>query len=308
MATDVSRVAIGPGAFPQGASGMGMARLGDTALTTALATGICRRGEAEITHLLSGVVNTCEVTQCRHAGDGDGALHPTQGLEDLNHGDQAPGLDLLMACARKPLQAFGGLVHRPDGCLADDLLRGGGTDHLREPAEVGWAPGGPPSIAEIVSQQKGFEPEFGGLQLAQGILAGTTEVTNGFLLDRGDLDRCEIARAQQAGPWHGVTTVGFDAIAGLFGNQGRGDHPADVPPCGEIAIEPIPTGAGFIDKDEGLALRAQLPDEHVEVALARPNGAEEDDLRGMILRHVGDRDRLLMDIQSDIECARLGHG
>jgi hypothetical protein len=43
-------VAIGPGAFDQDATGMGIARLGDGTLATALATGGLRRREAQIVH------------------------------------------------------------------------------------------------------------------------------------------------------------------------------------------------------------------------------------------------------------------
>jgi hypothetical protein len=40
MATHLRRVARGPGAFDQGTSGLGMARLGDPSLTPALAPGV----------------------------------------------------------------------------------------------------------------------------------------------------------------------------------------------------------------------------------------------------------------------------
>jgi hypothetical protein len=159
-----------------------------------------------------------------------------------------------------------------------------------------------------VSQQKGFETAFGGLEIAQGILAGTTEVTNGFILDRRDIDRGEIARAHQAGQLHGVTTVGFDAIASLFGNQGWGDDPADMPPFREITIEPIAAGASLVDEDKMLAFRLKLADERVEVTLVGTDGAKIDDLGMVFFSHVGDRDRLFMDIQSNIERARLWHG
>src|SRR5215468_11961324 len=52
-----------------------------------------------------------------------------------------------------------------DVFLKDDLLRGGRTDHLAEPAEMGWAPVGSPGIADIVSQQEGFEPQLGRFQV-----------------------------------------------------------------------------------------------------------------------------------------------
>lgn len=57
MATHVRRVTRGPGAFAQGASGMGSARFGAAALTTALVAGIFRRGAAERTPAWSGGQN-----------------------------------------------------------------------------------------------------------------------------------------------------------------------------------------------------------------------------------------------------------
>jgi hypothetical protein len=164
--THLRRVAIGPGAFDQGASGRGMASLGAASLTTALATGIFRRGEAEITHEWSGLVKTGEVTECGHDGHGDGELHPTQGLEGFDHGAQAPGLYLIFACLLKTLEAFGVLVDGSDVFWEDDLRRWYGTDDLREPAQVGRAPGGPACLADIVSQKKGFETACGGLEIA----------------------------------------------------------------------------------------------------------------------------------------------
>ena len=56
MPADFGRVAIGPGAFDQGTAGMGIARLGDAALATPLATGVFRGREAQIIHELSGVI------------------------------------------------------------------------------------------------------------------------------------------------------------------------------------------------------------------------------------------------------------
>ena len=73
--------------------------------------------------------------------------------------------------------------------LKDDLLRGGRTDDLTEPAQVSWAPGRLPRITDIVAQQKGFEPILGRLEIAQGIFSGTAQVTDGFSLHPGDVDR-----------------------------------------------------------------------------------------------------------------------
>jgi hypothetical protein len=93
------------------------------------------------------------------------------------------------------------------------------TDHFREPAEVGRAPGGPARIADIMSEPEGFETELGRLEVSQGIFTGAGEITHGFIFYLGNLDGGEIARAHQPSQWHSVPTVGVHPVAGLCGNQ-----------------------------------------------------------------------------------------
>jgi hypothetical protein len=59
--------------------------------------------------------------------------------------------------------------------------------------QMGWAPGGPAGIADIMAEQKGFETELGGLEIADGIFTSPAEVTDGFVLHRRDIDGGEIA-------------------------------------------------------------------------------------------------------------------
>jgi hypothetical protein len=76
----------------------------------------------------------------------------------------------------------------------------------------------------------------------------------------------------------------------------------------EIAIKPITARAGFIDKDEVRAFRLQATDEVINITLSRPNIAEGDDLSVVFVGDIGHGDGLFMDIQSNIERARLWHG
>ena len=62
---DCGRITIRPGAFHQGPAGMRIAGLGEVSLTAPRTTGIYRRGEPKITHELSGMLKTGEVSQCR---------------------------------------------------------------------------------------------------------------------------------------------------------------------------------------------------------------------------------------------------
>jgi hypothetical protein len=54
-------------------------------------------------------------------------------------------------------------VNGTDIFVKDDVLRRCGTNHFREPPQVGRAPGCPARVADIVSEQEGLETELGGI-------------------------------------------------------------------------------------------------------------------------------------------------
>ncbi len=198
---------------------MGVPRLGDRALTPPLAAGVFRGGQAQVTHELSGVVKARQIPEFRDDSDGDGKLHAPQGLKGLDHRLKTPGLHLLVELLFETLQTFGVLVHRPDIFLEDDLLGRGRTDDFREPAQVGRTPGGLARIADIMPQQKRFEPELGGPEIPDSIFPSPAQISDGFVFHPGNIDGSKVTRAHQAGQLDGVTTVGLDSIAGLFRNQ-----------------------------------------------------------------------------------------
>jgi hypothetical protein len=139
-----------------------------------------------------GLSNRVRSAECGRDGHSDGELEPPQGLAGLHHGQQTPGLDLLVEGLLKALEAFGVLGDRPDGFLENNRLRGGGTDHSGEPPQMGRAPGGLARLPDILPQQEGFETKLGGLEVPQGIFTGAGALANRFVLDRGDIDRGEI--------------------------------------------------------------------------------------------------------------------
>jgi hypothetical protein len=55
-------------------------------------------------------------------------------------------------------------------------------------------------------------------------------------------------------------------------------------------------------------LRWYLAEELLDVTLARPDVAEGDDRGTVSFVNVGNGNRLFVDIQTDVECARLVHG
>ena len=76
----------------------------------------------------------------------------------------------------------------------------------------------------------------------------------------------------------------------------------------QITLEPVPTGARFIDKDQVFGFGWPLADELINVGRPGADGAEVEDVGVMVLGNIGDSDRLLMDIQSDLQRARLWPG
>jgi hypothetical protein len=79
----------------------------------------------------------------------------------------------------------------------------------------------------------------------------------------------------------------------------------------QVSVEPVATGAGFVDKDEMLGLGLQLTHELIDVGLPGADGAEVSDLGIVIVSDIGDRDGLFMDINANekrIERGRLCHG
>src|SRR4029450_11557943 len=157
-----------------------------------------------------------------------------------------PGLDLGVELLCQTCKPFSVLGDGSDVFLEHNLLGGSGTDHLAEPPQVGRAPGGPARIPNILPQQKRFEPKLGGFESADGIFTGTAQVTNGFVLNLRDVDRGQATRAEPPGHLDVISTVGFDPIPGLCGNQGGSYNPTDMAFLSEIAGEPIPTLPCFI--------------------------------------------------------------
>jgi hypothetical protein len=259
-------------------------------------------------HQLAGILKPGQVPEFGHKGHGDGELDTPQRLQRLDHRRQASGIHVVLPFSPQTLQAFGLFMNRAHVCLENNRLHRCGTDHFGEPPEMGRAPSGPAGRADIVAEQKGCEPELGGLEIADGIFTRAGEVAHGFVLDRGNIDGRAIPRAHRARKLDRVTPVSVHAVSRLFGNEGGRDDVADMALFGQIAIEPGPAWSRFIDKDEVLGFGVQLAHERVNVGLPGADGPKVDDLGVVCFGNIGHRDGLFVDVQSDVKRARLAHG
>ena len=308
MPTDLGRVARGPGPFHPRTLGRALPGLRAAALASTRATGICRRPQASIRHALSGVIEAAQVAACSNGSDSHRPLHATEGLQRVHDRAEPPGGAWRVECLCQTLDPVSLCGDRPDLCWEDDVLGGGGTDALAQPAQVRWSPGGPTGRADSMPQQQGFEAERGRLALMQRLFPRAAQVTQSVVLDRGDSDRREVPCAHPARQLAGIAPLRFDTVAGLLREQGRGNTPAAVAFCGQRAREPRAARAGCRDQDERLALGLQWPDERVDRTLPDPDRAKGDDGCPTCLGDLGNRDGRFLDIHSDVERARRSHG
>ena len=170
------------------------------------------------------------------------------------------------------------------------------------------APVRPADVTDVVAQQQRLQPEPGGVEIVQRVLAGAREIADGLVRHVGDVDSREIAGASQAGERHGVALVGLHSIARFARNQRGGDDEAREVLPGEITVEPVAAGPGLVDEHELRALAVHLANEGVNVALSRADGAHVHRIGGTLGGRVGDSNRVLVDVEADIQCATVSHG
>jgi hypothetical protein len=113
-------------------------------------------------------------------------------LEGLDHRGYTPRFHVILQCLFETLEAFALFLDGTDIFLHDDVLRRGGTHHLRAPAPVGRAPIGPAGVTEIVPEPKGFAAQRGVLEITAGIFTRPGEITHRCIFPCGDLHGREI--------------------------------------------------------------------------------------------------------------------
>jgi hypothetical protein len=146
------------------------------------------------------------------------------------------------------------------------------------------------------------------LQLPEGLCPCPPQAADRCSVDGRDLDRSEVPGAQEPGQLQGVPPVGLDPVAWLLGEQGGGDHPADVALLRQGTIEPGAAGTGGVDAAALLALGRELPDALGDRTLPGPNRAAGDNLGPMVLGAIGESDGLFRPLHADGERGRLCQG
>jgi hypothetical protein len=148
LSAPLGGLAVGPGAFDQSPSRMGVPGCGDRALWAALTGGIFCREQPQEFHPFAWGIKPGQVAHFGHQGDGHRAVHPTESLQGFDPWVQPPGGHGLLECLVETLAACGVFGHRTDLGLAHDVLRRCRTADFRAPPAMGRAPMGPARVAE----------------------------------------------------------------------------------------------------------------------------------------------------------------
>jgi hypothetical protein len=69
VTTDFGGISVRPGPFDEGTARVGVTGFGDRALVAMVSRGIFGGCQAEVTHQLAGLVDTCQVAQFGYDGD-----------------------------------------------------------------------------------------------------------------------------------------------------------------------------------------------------------------------------------------------
>jgi hypothetical protein len=206
----------------------------------------------------------------------------------------------IISCARcEPSRRTPGFTRRPSAA----------GDPGRQPAQMRRVPVRFSRVANVVAQQERLQPLFAPSEVHHRVLPPAAQIPHRLVLDPRHVDRLQVATAQQPRQGHRVASIRLHPIAGLPRDERRRHDRARqaLPP--QVSIQPVPARTGLVREHRSRALRDQLANQLVDIALARPDRAQTDDLAAPLFRGVGDGNRVLVDIEPDVQLlARLLQG
>jgi hypothetical protein len=129
--------------------------------------------------------------------------------------------------------------------------------------------------------------------------ARAREVPHRFVFDGRHVDRRQIARAKQTSELDGISPIRLHSLARLLGNEGGGHDQTRDAFLRERPIQAVAARTGLAGDDEPGGVTVQPSKELFEVGFSRANLPDVDDVGRVVDGGVGDRDAVLMDVQTD---------
>jgi hypothetical protein len=104
-----------------------------------------------------------------------------------------------------------------------------------DPSSVGPCPVAP-AVVQTATQEQLAQPMTTSLEIFTRIIAGATQVADGFLFRRRRPDLRQESRAQQLGELPGVAAIRFDPLAGFARDECRRDDLAESRAASSSAV------------------------------------------------------------------------
>ncbi len=272
--------AIRPGGFQQDASEMGVAGFGDRAAVDAAAARVLAGHGAAVAHELPRMREARQRTELTYDGRGGHLAHAAQTLQrthDRLH-RRRRGRDRAIQCRLESLKSRPGVVHFVDVISERRLLRRRTEGHGIEPAAMALGLRlHARRRSNAVAQQKLADAMAGSELIGLRGLTRAQQISQSFMRRVGDPYGREIAGTMTAREPLGVAAIGLDAVAGLDRHEGRGDDVTGYPQFGQLPVEHVPTGPGFVAGAQMLPA-AELADQFGDGRGLIGNHAEAPDL------------------------------
>ncbi len=294
--------------FDENPAGMGIAAFTDPALSFARATGVFGGNEAEVGHELLGVLETAEGADFR---DGDHGGDEFEAFEGHHGIDERFALPVILELKHGLFESGDALDVEVDGgevVFENPVVGGIREGEMTKVSFVCFGPMGFSVVVVAEASQEGEEAGFGSAEVIDDISAGATEVTNGFVGGVGNIDGNEVVGAEVFGEFHGVAFVGFDAVPGFGGNEGRGDDFTMDAHLKEAPSDPEPATARFVADVEiaelPVLVLGDAPHGPLQGVLGSGDGPVVTGFGFPICFEDGDDGFCFMDVESDVECLR----
>src|SRR5688572_1119046 len=273
---EVRTMPVVPCRFDEHATQVGVAGLGDLAAPALGAAGVLGRNEASVAHDLASMLEAAERAELGGECDGSDLGDTAQGLEGIDDGFEVRrgGLNSSVDAAFEALDSLRLVVDLHDVVEQDGVLLG--VHHLQSthPLPPRCGPraalfGGPLSVTKKVLGQAMPCAEL----VLLGGLASSDEIAKRLMLSIGDPNWAEVAGTVGASELLGVTPIGLDAIARHLGHERRSDDIAMNADAGELPVQDVASGAGFVADAEGAGI-TELGNELADRFRAIGDGAE----------------------------------
>src|SRR5215467_5068333 len=292
---------IGPSGFDNHSSKMGVSGLGNAALAPSGAAGVFAGDQAAVGHQLPGRAKARNLPKLGDNGDGSDFCHTAKGLQSS---DDRAHMRRRQAChflngAVQTLQAHGDMLDLVNIIGKRNFLsRLFEVDFGLDPLQVWFRPRGLQMCRTLpaTAQQKLAQAMPSTQLVSLGCLAGAHQVAKSFVSRIGNPYRCQVSGPIAAGQFQGVTPIGFHAFARFDGYEGWSNHFAVHTQRGQLPIQHISCGSGFVASSQLLdrtKLVNQLPN-RLRAVGNNPEGANF--TAGFCNR---DGNRFRMDIQTN---------